>query len=197
MEQEQGISLDGIKESLNKSENEINETKVFYSATELLKRKVKKLPCLIDPILPKVGVAALAGSSDTGKSSFLRHLASSIVLGKTDFLGWEIKAEHNKVIYVSTEDDDFATSFQLSRFNMYRQLDSEKFSGLKYIFDTDNIFLIVSSFIRLKFPGINGCQFMTKHGQYLINSIKVHIRFTQPYFSNMFTTLILNKCFSL
>lgn len=145
--QEKAVTLEGIKESLITSENEINKAKAYYSATELLNRKVKKLPCLIDPILPKVGVAALAGSSDTGKSSFLRHLASSIVLDKADFLGWEIKADHNKVIYVSTEDDDYATSFQLSRFNMYRQLDSEEFSGLKYIFDTENILATLSDIL--------------------------------------------------
>lgn len=138
-ELQEGITLDGIKGSLRVAENEINAAKIVYTATELLNRKVTKLPCLIDPILPKVGVAALAGSSDTGKSSFLRHLASVIVLGKKDFLGWKIKADYNKVIYVSTEDDDIATSFQLSRFNMLRQLDTERYSGLKYIFDTENI----------------------------------------------------------
>jgi len=142
------ITLDGIKDSLDSVQHELNKSKIVFSATELLNRKVKKLPCLIDPILPKVGVAALAGSSDTGKSSFLRHLASAIVLGKADFLGWKINAEHNKVIYVSTEDDDYATSFQLSKFNMFRQLENERFSGLKYIFDTDHILETLSGILE-------------------------------------------------
>lgn len=143
-----GVTLNGIKESLDYIENDINKTKIVFSATELLNRKVKTMPCLVEPIFPKVGVAALAGSSDTGKSSFLRHLASSIALGKSDFLGWSIKAEHNKVIYVSTEDDDIATSFQLSKFNMFRQLDSELYSGLKYVFDTDNILTTLSDILE-------------------------------------------------
>lgn len=143
-----GVTLNGIKESLVYIENDINKTKIVFSATELLNRKVKTMPCLVEPIFPKVGVAALAGSSDTGKSSFLRHLASSIALGKSDFLGWSIKAEHNKVIYVSTEDDDIATSFQLSKFNMFRQLDSQLYSGLKYVFDTNNILTTLSDILE-------------------------------------------------
>ncbi len=120
------------------SQRELNKskTKPFYSAKELLDRKATKMPCLIDPIIPKVGLCCLAGSSDTGKSSFLRQLGTSIVLGESHFLGFKVNASHNKVIYVSTEDDDYAISYLLNKSFAPKGISSDYIEGLKYLFDT-------------------------------------------------------------
>ena len=37
---------------------------------------------------------SIAGSSDTGKSSFLRHFAEEVCLGSDHFLGWKLNAIH-------------------------------------------------------------------------------------------------------
>lgn len=108
--------------------------KVVYSAEELLNMEVEELPMLIDPILQKTGVVAVAGSSDTGKSALLRQLAVSIVTKQKTFLGWEIKATHNKVIYVSTEDDKMAMAYLLRK-GRTEDLSISNYSGLKMIFD--------------------------------------------------------------
>ena len=39
----------------------------------LLSRNIREIPTLLDPLLPKSGLVCLAGSSDTGKSAFLRQ----------------------------------------------------------------------------------------------------------------------------
>src|SRR5688572_9617791 len=58
----------------------------------LLLADVQKIPCLVEPFLQQVGLACLAGSSDTGKSSLLRQLAISVVTGEKEFLGFPINA---------------------------------------------------------------------------------------------------------
>jgi len=108
----------------------------FYTAEDLLIRKVSRLPTLLEPILPKVGLVALGGSSDVGKSTFLRHLAINISSGEETFLGFKISAKHNRVIYVSTEDDDYAVSYLLYKHNETLKKPSSGFRSLIYVFDT-------------------------------------------------------------
>ena len=51
------------------------------SAEELLRKSGENMPCLIEPIFPKVGIVAIAGSSDAGKSTLMRQLCMSITSG--------------------------------------------------------------------------------------------------------------------
>lgn len=110
--------------------------KEYYTGEELLLRKVSQLPTLLDPILPQVGLVALGGSSDVGKSTFLRHLAINISSGCEEFLGFQINAIHNRVIYVSTEDDDNAVSYLIHKHNETLLKPSSSFRKLIYVFDT-------------------------------------------------------------
>src|SRR5512140_3221757 len=105
---------------------------------ELVGNSITDIPMLINPIFPKVGVVALSGSSDTGKSSLLRQLGMEIVSGKDYFLGFRIMAEHRSVIYVSTEDDEFAISSLIKKQNSYN-LTADKYRGLRFIFDTQTL----------------------------------------------------------
>jgi len=109
------------------------------SAMELLSRNIDSIPCVVEPFLQKVGLACIAGSSDTGKSSFLRYLCMCIVSGKNDFLGFKIRAEHRRAIYVSTEDDEMAIVYLLNKQNQCLQAEPTALQGLQFIFDTENI----------------------------------------------------------
>jgi hypothetical protein len=77
----------------------------IMTGEDLLNMNITELPYLVKPLLPKTGVVAIAGSSDVGKSSFLRQLAISIIKGEASFFAFEINAAYKNVIYVCTEDD--------------------------------------------------------------------------------------------
>lgn len=119
--------------------NDVHDSKGIYSATELLNRNIEEIPCLVEPIFPKVGLVALAGGSDTGKSSLLRQFAISICIGESKFLGFRINSEYKNGIYVSTEDDEYAISFLLNKANKERCLNANEYKGLTFIFDTHNL----------------------------------------------------------
>ena len=128
---------DGI---LNAKKTRSSKVKAqIYTADELLRRGVKELPTLLDPILPQVGLAALAGSSDTGKSSFLRQLAIAVALGDRSFLSWKLHLRHQRAIYVSTEDDDYAVAHLMQKANRSRNLPDKAYKRLTYVFETDNL----------------------------------------------------------
>jgi hypothetical protein len=52
------------------------------SAEQLMATGAGSLPCLWEQVLEQTGIAALVGSSDTGKSSFLRD--SALVMSLAD-----------------------------------------------------------------------------------------------------------------
>lgn len=74
----------------------------------LLNQHVTEIPTLLEPLLPQSGLVCLAGSSDTGKSAFLRQLAMSVCAGLKSFLGMKLNVRYHSAIYVSTEDDETA-----------------------------------------------------------------------------------------
>lgn len=119
-----------------------------YTAEQLLNRKVTKLPTLLDPLLPKVGLCSLAGSSDTGKSSFLRQLAIDVNLGKDDFLGFPLYPKHKRAIYVSTEDSDDAYAFSLAKANQKRKLQNEEYANLRVVVNTRYLLDTLDDLVR-------------------------------------------------
>ena len=152
-----------LKPLSNKEEPE----KDIWNAKELIERKITKLPTLVDPIFPKCGSIALAGGSDLGKSTFLRQFALSVAIGDSLFLGWDLKTQHQRAIYVSTEDDKDQITISLKTFNEHRNLKSEKFEGVDFVFAIENLVttlrnritinkidvLIIDAFLDV-FPGV-------------------------------------------
>lgn len=133
-----------INETKEISENfeqltEVDDSKEIFTGKELIDLNIDEIPTLVTPIFPKVGLVALGGSSDTGKSSLLRQFATSVCLGDRDFLGFDLNSEHKSCIYVSTEDDENAMAFLLKKQMLHRRNESKDYQGLRYIFNSENI----------------------------------------------------------
>jgi RecA-family ATPase len=107
------------------------------TASEMLVREYSETDTLLSPILPRQGVVALVGSSDSGKSSLLRGLAMAIVAGKCDYIGFSLNPRYGRAIYVSTEDDEASLS-KLMRMQIMDD-SADNYEGLHFIFDTDNL----------------------------------------------------------
>lgn len=133
-----GIGASDIKTDADRLLEQSDETNKEITGEDLLLSDINEIPCLVEPFLQQTGLACLAGSSDTGKSSLLRQLAVSIVTGSNDFIGFKINTKHQSVIYVSTEDLQRETAYLLNR----QKGDSkpESLKGLRFVFEIDNLF---------------------------------------------------------
>ena len=107
----------------------------------LLSQNINEIPTLLEPLLPKSGLVCLAGSSDTGKSAFLRQLSMSVSAGLKTFLGMKLNVEHRSAIYVSTEDDETANAYLIARQNADMKLSPISLRGLRFLFDSENVAL--------------------------------------------------------
>lgn len=144
-------ALENIVETTENTSDDNTLQRDNYDALELFNANIQDVPTLIKPFFQKVGLASLVGTSDAGKSTFLRQLALSIVLKKEQFCGFPINATLNKVLYVSTEDapQNVAHSVRkqvLSLINDKSELENIK--NLKFIFDTENIFYRIENYIK-------------------------------------------------
>ena len=120
------------------------EDKDIYDAHELFNLNIQEVPKLVTPFFQKEGLASLVGTSDTGKSTFLRQLALSIVLKKDTFLDFKLNPTHGKVIYVSTEDGvhSIGNSIKKQITSITNENDDLKLlKNLKFIFDTEQLYL--------------------------------------------------------
>lgn len=104
---------------------------------DLLLSDITEIECLVEPFLQLTGLACLAGSSDTGKSSLLRQLAISIVTGEEDFIGFKLNPRHKSVLYVSTEDLERETAYLLAR--QTTKYKPEDLQRLRFIFELSNL----------------------------------------------------------
>ena len=111
----------------------------FVTGEQLLMKGSTKIPVLLDPLLPKVGVAGLVGGSDVGKSTILRQLAVAIVIGQPQYLGFDLNPTHNSAIVASTEDDEASIAYLLGRMPQVSTNHPKAFQKLRFVFDTDNL----------------------------------------------------------
>ena len=140
-----GIGVEGKNETnitpteiLEHTNRIIQQAEIEITGEKLLLTEIKEIPTLVYPFLQQTGLACLAGSSDTGKSSILRQLAVAIVTGENNFLGFQINAKHRSVIYVSTEDLERETAYLLSR--QTQRYKPEFLKGLRFVFDIENLY---------------------------------------------------------
>nr|WP_315167528.1 AAA family ATPase [uncultured Flavobacterium sp.] len=116
----------------------------FISALDLFNKNIDVIPSLLEPFLQKTGLASLVGASDSGKSTFLRQLSVSIAMNLKTFLGFTLNSKHNKVIYVSTEDDKSAISVSIGKQVRYLldknpEIELKSLENLSFMFETDNL----------------------------------------------------------
>lgn len=119
----------------------------LYTATELLNMKQDEIPFLWKPFLIQQGLGTLVGSSDVGKSSFLRQLAISIALKKADFLGHELNVRYGRVIYFSTEDNQVSVNALLKK-QIDKSINPNDLKGLCFIFNADNPLRIIEEQLK-------------------------------------------------
>ena len=112
---------------------------LFMGADKIFNQNHQKIDFLVDKLIPKSTLCALVGESDTGKSSFLRQLAISLVYGDSDFLGFKLNNVCKNVIYVSTEDGEMATSVWLNKYFGEEIAKDDRLSKLKYVYNTEGI----------------------------------------------------------
>jgi RecA-family ATPase len=137
------------KKNTSTTKKAIDVYKSMYDAFELYNLEIDDVPKLLDPFFQKVGLASLVGTSDSGKSTFLRQLSLSIVLQKETFIGCKLNCKSNKVIYVSTEDDSNSVSAAIRKQIQHlivqeNNLDFNLLKNLKFIFDTENLLDILA-----------------------------------------------------
>ncbi|HRA60464.1 MAG TPA: AAA family ATPase [Bacteroidia bacterium] len=87
----------------------------IISATDLLKSDAEPPRYILAPLLPAYGTAVLAGPPDTGKSQFARQLCISIACGLPTFLNYNLTLQHNKALYIATEDDAHNTAYLMKK----------------------------------------------------------------------------------
>lgn len=133
--------VDSIRENVRQIQCQVQDADIGNEITGemLLNRNILEIPSLLEPLLPKVGLACLAGSSDTGKSAFLRQLSMAVSAGQPTFLGMRLCSSHHSAIYVSTEDDETANAYLIGRQNKQLGLSPTALKGLRFIFDCEDV----------------------------------------------------------
>lgn len=77
---------------------------MFLSLRELLDSSEPEEVFLVENLIPSVGLSAIVGIPDGGKSQFTRQLALAIASGDETFLHLRISAQYRRVIVVLTEE---------------------------------------------------------------------------------------------
>ena len=117
----------------------MNHVEGFVSAIELLALDIAEIPCLVKPLLPLTGLAAVVGTSDSGKSCFCRQLAIAICNKEPEFLGFKLTPIHGRVLFVSSEDDAIATASLLKRQVGAMKVTDQNMSNMVFLFDTKKV----------------------------------------------------------
>ena len=113
--------------------------KYLVNGYDMLNLSTEVMDCLVDPILPRTGMAALVGTSDSGKSTLLRGLAMAVASGSSEYLGFRLCPKHRSAIYVATEDDASAIGVLMQRQLEELGTPKEAYHTLDFIFEVDNL----------------------------------------------------------
>jgi RecA-family ATPase len=137
-------SVEKSQLEIKKPFSNIGQYNKIVTAQEMISNKIEEIPMLWGYLLPKTGISLLSGHSDTGKSTLVRQLCSSIVTGEKEFLSYELHPEFGSVIYVSTEDDYSSLSARFKKEN-HSNTGTQGLENFKFIFDysDDNVSALI------------------------------------------------------
>lgn len=130
-----GLNPEAAKDFGKAGADEEKPVVEWITGEDLFRLSDEKPPMLIEGLMPEVGIAAMVGSSDTGKSMILRQLAISCVRGH-DFLGFKINARFSAALLVVTEDE--AQNLRWI-FGKQTEGNSAGLQNLHFLFDSDDI----------------------------------------------------------
>ncbi|MFZ1809129.1 MAG: AAA family ATPase [Cyclobacteriaceae bacterium] len=117
----------------NKEDCESNASdQIVYNAVELMRLAATEPKYLLNPILAESGIGLIAGKPDIGKSQLGRNLCVAIVYGLEEFLSFKLVTKHKSAIYISTEDNAYATQYQLDK--QLKGLSKDPIDRLRFIF---------------------------------------------------------------
>jgi RecA-family ATPase len=133
--------LEGTQGEESKNKIRLSERleKIFIPANSLYNLEHREGKFLVDKLIPKASLTGLVGESDTGKSSFLRQLAISIVYGDDNFLGFKINGGCRNVLYISTEDGEIGTSEWIKKHFGNDVPKEELLERLRFVYTTERI----------------------------------------------------------
>ena len=112
-------------------------SKYLVSGYSMLSKPQQSIDYLLHPILPRTGVAALVGTSDSGKSTLLRGLAMAVASGAKSYLSFPLNIYRRRAIYVATEDDESAISALMFKQIAELGTSSDDYETLDFFFETE------------------------------------------------------------
>ena len=113
--------------------------KYLVNGYDMLNLSTEAMDCLLEPLLPRTGLAALVGTSDSGKSTLLRGLAMAVASGSSEYLGFRLSPKHRSALYVATEDDASAVGVLMQRQLEELGTPKEAYHTLDFVFEVDNL----------------------------------------------------------
>ena len=131
----------------NKTQDLLSRNNSLVTALDLLNLGITKVPMLLDPFFPAKGVVGLTGTSDCGKSLFLRQLAISTSQGDSDFLGFPLVVKHSKSLYVCTEDDAEGIAALLHK--QLNGTNKELLNNLIFLFESEDLITRMEEILKV------------------------------------------------
>lgn len=118
----------------------------FFTGTEILKMPEDKAPYLLKPYVQRGQISILAGTSDVGKSTFLRQLAIQVSTGADKFLELPLFATCKKAVFYSTEDNMASTKAVLKE--QSEALNVDLLDGIYFLFENEKPLDVINSFLK-------------------------------------------------
>ena len=125
---------------------EVLDPEAWVTGTEMLNQKDDDSShYLWEPFMRKVGMVALAGPSDCGKSILVRQLAIAVATKQKTFLGSPLNVNHGRVCYIATEDEQYGTKTVLKK--QLKGFGVEKLDNLHFKFESTNFYKATKAFL--------------------------------------------------
>jgi RecA-family ATPase len=110
-----------------------------YSLTQLRESSFEN-DTLLHPYIPRVGITAVVGMPDSGKSMLCRNLALAVTFGEEVFLGLPLVARYHRALFVTTEDTVEATKQCFTKMaDTYSPKDRASFENNMHILLADDL----------------------------------------------------------